>query len=146
MTIFKSTNQEASMHADTTIVSAGTEIKGTVKSKGSLHIEGMLSGPIYCDDVITIGKTGTIQGDVQAKGLIVIGCFTGMADCDEIRILASGKVSGRIICHMLAAEKGCIFDGESRHREPKEKAGSVPKAQHLQHKVDDESIKVKAVA
>lgn len=112
MAIFTHSNGKAVEHANTTIIAAGTRIKGEIESKCKIHVDGEFSGPIHCDSMISIGRSGFVEGDLRAKELVVTGYFSGMAICEKIHILAGGKITGRITSNMLEIERGCIFHGQ----------------------------------
>lgn len=77
-------------------------------------MDGEFSGIIQSTNVISIGKSGVVEGEVTAHKLMVTGQFRGNADCNEIEILAGGKVTGQISTSVLVIERGSTFDGESR--------------------------------
>ncbi len=79
-----------------------------------MYVDGEFSGPIDSTSIITVGKSGYIEGDAAAEKLIVTGGFSGTADCREVRILAGGRVAGSITCETLIIEKGGIFNGQNR--------------------------------
>ncbi|MBF0626521.1 MAG: polymer-forming cytoskeletal protein [Magnetococcales bacterium] len=83
-----------------------------------LHIDGAVVGKIVSNNLISIGKSGVLEGEVRARKLVVTGRFQGEADCDEIEILAGGRVSGEIRSKVLVIERGSHFEGNSSLREP----------------------------
>lgn len=114
MVIFTKSGQSSANSSNTTIIAAGTKIRGELQVEGSMYVDGEFSGPIDSTSIITVGKNGYIEGDVAAEKLIVTGGFSGTADCGEIRILAGGRVAGRITCKILMIERGGIFNGQNR--------------------------------
>lgn len=114
MGIFTKSGQSSANSSNTTIIAAGTKIRGELQVGGRMHVDGEFSGPIDSTGIITVGKNGYIEGDVAAEKLIITGGFSGTADCGEIRILAGGRVAGRITCKILMIERGGIFNGQNR--------------------------------
>jgi cytoskeletal protein CcmA (bactofilin family) len=114
MGIFTKSDKSSTNSSNTTIIAAGTKIRGELQVEGSMHVDGEFSGPIDSTGIITVGKNGYIEGDVAAEKLIIAGGFSGTADCGEIRILAGGRVVGRITCKTLMIERGGIFNGQNR--------------------------------
>lgn len=114
MGIFTKSDKLSTNPSNTTIIAAGTKIRGELQVEGSMYVDGEFSGPINSTSIITVGKNGYIEGDVAAEKLIVTGGFSGTADCMEIRILAGGRVAGQTICKTLIIERGGIFNGQNR--------------------------------
>lgn len=114
MGIFTKSGQSSVNSSNTTIIAAGTKIRGELQVGGRMYVDGEFSGPIDSTSIITVGKSGYIEGDVAAEKLIITGGFSGTADCGEIRILAGGRVVGRITCKTLMIERGGIFNGQNR--------------------------------
>ncbi len=114
MGIFTKSDKSSTNPSNTTIIAAGTKIRGELQVEGSMHVDGEFSGPIDATSIITVGKSGYIEGDAAAEKLIVTGGFSGTADCREVRILAGGRVAGSITCETLIIEKGGIFNGQNR--------------------------------
>ncbi|OSM05136.1 bactofilin family protein [Magnetofaba australis] len=77
-------------------------------------MDGEFKGSIESDSLITIGKPGVVEGEINAQKLIVTGRFHGVANCEEIEILSSGQVSGEIYSKVLVIERGSLFEGKSR--------------------------------
>jgi len=118
MGIFTKSDKSSTNPSNTTIISAGTKIRGELQVGCRMYVDGEFSGPIDSTSIITVGKNGYIKGDVAAEKLIITGSFSGTADCGEIRILAGGRVVGRITCKTLMIERGGIFNGQNRIKTP----------------------------
>ena len=114
MGIFTKSDKSSTNPSNTTIIAAGTKIRGELQVECRMYVDGEFSGPIDSTSIITVGKGGYIEGDVAAEKLIINGGFSGTADCGEIRILAGGRVVGRITCKTLMIERGGIFNGQNR--------------------------------
>jgi len=123
MGIFNKYRQPASSHANTTIIAAGTKIKGEFQSDSIVQVDGKLLGNINSKSLILIGETGLIEGEIVSKKVIIAGRLLGSAYCDEIEIKAGGKVIGQITSNVLMIERGSFFEGESK---PKESAVRSP--------------------
>jgi len=117
MAIFGKSNKSAIDPFNTTIISGSTKIRGQIQGECRVHMDGKFSGPIDSKSIISVGKSGLIEGDVTAKKLIVTGRFLGTADCEEIQILAGGEIIGQITCKILVIERGGFFQGQNKHKE-----------------------------
>lgn len=89
-----------------TIVTACTEITGDLKGSDTIHVDGTLHGNIVVDNMIVIGMSGIVNGNIKAQKVMVSGNVKGSITCDDLEIMQSGKVS-----HKIDADK-IILDGE----------------------------------
>lgn len=114
MAIFNKSDQSKTDGAAATIIAGGTRIEGNLKGEGRVHVDGEFSGCIISKGIISVGKTGSIEGEVFSKKLIVTGKFMGEADCEEVEIVAGGKLVGQVKSNILMIEKGSFFEGENK--------------------------------
>jgi cytoskeletal protein CcmA (bactofilin family) len=94
-----------------TIIGPESHFQGTIRSKGSVRVDGRVEGGLS-GDVVIIGEGGEIQGDVTARNVIIGGKVTG-------NIMASGslemqsrcQVFGDIRTSQLNIAEGAVFEG-----------------------------------
>ena len=117
-----------------TVIAQGTCIIGGISTKGTVHIDGKFEGVILEADVISIGPTGEVIGDIKANNLIVNGLFDGKIDCNLVQILANGKVIGDMQYNELIIETNGKFEGrgirkdsdlKSRYHEVEQKINNI---------------------
>lgn len=117
-----------------TVIAQGTCIIGGITTEGSVHIDGKFEGVILEADMISIGKTGEVIGDIKANNLIVSGLLDGKIDCNEVQILPEGKVIGNMKYNELIIEENGKFEGqgirkgstlESRYDEVENKINNI---------------------
>ena len=123
MGIFNKHMPSASSQNSTTIIAAGTKIKGEFQGDSIVQVDGKLLGNINSKSLIVIGESGLIEGKIVSKKVIISGRLLGIAYCDEIEIKAGGKVIGQITSDVLIIERGSFFEGESK---PKQSAVRFP--------------------
>lgn len=75
------------------IITACTKVEGNVIGGDTIHIDGNVKGNITVSNTIVIGKTGLVEGNVEAKHVIINGELKGSVKCDKLEVLDSGKVS-----------------------------------------------------
>jgi len=126
MAIFRKSDKSAANSANTTVIATDTKITGKIQVESKVHVDGEFSGTINAKSVISVGKNGLIEGEIVAQKLVVTGCFLGTAHCEEIEILASGKVVGQITSNVLVIERGGFFEGESKPKESVKERSSRP--------------------
>ena len=112
MSIFSKPNKLSGGGA--TIIAKGTKVRGEMDLECTLHIDGVFDGIIHSKSMVTIGKSGVVNGEIYANKVIVNGAFSGMVDSEFIEILAEGKVTGKVVAKEFMIEKRGVFEGESR--------------------------------
>ncbi len=117
MAIFDNNGKKAITDTGVTLVAKNTRIEGKIDLECNLHIDGEIDGEIISNSIITIGKSGFVEGSISAPKVIVNGEFSGTIDADSIEILSNGKVSGKISSKELVIERNGFFDGESHSKE-----------------------------
>jgi cytoskeletal protein CcmA (bactofilin family) len=100
----------------TTIIAKGTKLTGKLDIECKLHIDGEIEGSIHSANVVTVGSSGVLKGEVFAERLVVSGQMDGNADCNHIEVLAGGHVVGDIISTNLVIESQGVFEGYSKIR------------------------------
>ena len=111
MGFFSKSDKQSEVKTGATIIAQGTYIIGGISTDGTVHIDGKFEGVILEADIISIGKTGEVIGDIKANNLIVSGLFDGKIDCNEVQILSTGKVIGEIKYNNLIIEPDGKFEG-----------------------------------
>jgi cytoskeletal protein CcmA (bactofilin family) len=103
-----------------TIVGKDAFIKGEVKVKGSVRIDGQIEGLIDSSDTVIVGKTGRVSGEVRAKSAIVAGDVSGDLLLSSLGILETGsRLRGDIVCQGLVINEGVFFEGRCQRRDGK---------------------------
>lgn len=94
------------------LIGGNTTIKGDIASSSNIRIEGKITGNIKCSDVVNIGKTGEVDGDVESKNIVVGGTVKGSLTASEkITLEKTAKVSGNISAKKLIIYEEAIFEG-----------------------------------
>lgn len=88
-------------------------VNGDVTGREDLVIEGRVEGNITLEEnVLTVGKEGTVNATVNARAIYVEGNVEGDLRSDEqVVIRAAGNVRGNIVAPRVTLEDGCKFKG-----------------------------------
>lgn len=114
MAIFANNDKSTSGNSgNTSIIAQGTKIKGDVYSECNLHIDGVLEGNVVAKTNVAIGKSGNVNGSIEAEHLVISGKLMGNCTCNVVEILPQGRIDGSIIAKELIIEKGGEFVGQS---------------------------------
>ena len=133
MGVFNKSNKGSTPNG-ATVIAQGTCIIGGISTKGTVNIDGKFEGVILEADVIAIGLTGEVIGDIKANNLIVNGLFDGKIDCNIVQILENGKVIGDMQYNELIIEPNGKFEGrgirkdsnlKSRYNEVEQKINNI---------------------
>ena len=111
--MFNKKNQETkSIGKIETIVGPDSEVKGTIFSKGSIRVDGIIDGGIIQADAVIVGETGVINGNVNAQMVVIGGKISGnVASSSAVEILENGELKGDIKSPQISIREGALFDG-----------------------------------
>lgn len=97
-----------------TVISSEVEITGTIKSSGSVRIDGKLDGELHCSGDAVIGKSAQIKGNLNVNSVSIEGTLEGnVVAKDRIAMKSSARVNGDIKAKRLSVEDGVTFIGRS---------------------------------
>ncbi len=86
------------------IITSCTTVHGDFKGCDTIHIDGHVIGNIIVTNTIIIGKSGVVEGNIEAKHVIINGVLKGSVKCEKLEVLASAKVSKYIEAKELILE------------------------------------------
>ena|SRR5919198_742633 len=96
------------------VISNEVEITGTIRSSGSLQIDGKLEGELHCGGDAVIGKSANIKGNLAVSSATIEGTIHGNITAkDRIEMKSSARVTGDIKAKRLSVEDGVTFIGRS---------------------------------
>ncbi len=83
---------EAFVGTSTSLIGAGTTMKGDITSNGDLRIDGTLVGNIHCSANVVIGANGSVQGDINGQQAYIMGKVTGTITVKDLLQLKGGSL------------------------------------------------------
>lgn len=88
-------------------------IKGEVSGSESLYIDGRIEGKISLpENRVTIGRNGSVQADITAREVVIMGKVNGNIECsDRVDIRSEGAVTGDVSTQRISVEDGAILKG-----------------------------------
>jgi cytoskeletal protein CcmA (bactofilin family) len=102
-----------------TVIAQGTTIIGELRSKGTIRVEGNISGRIQCDDTITVQETGRVKADLVASQIIISGEVEGNVYAhDRLEVQANAKLIGDITAPRVGIAEGVLFEGKCTMKPP----------------------------
>ena len=110
-----------------TILGKGSVFEGRLSVQHTLRVDGKFTGDITTTDTLIVGKEGWVDGNVEAKMLIVGGKLSGAAVIKEKIILESkSEFHGEIKTSKLVIDEGAIFDGRCSMKHSGEPPATKP--------------------
>jgi len=98
-----------------TIVGRSTELKGTLKDKESVRLDGKFEGEIEIEGDLFIGEEAVIRANIKAKSVSIAGKVFGDINCEEkVELLSSGSLEGKVRASDLTIAEGAFFNGECK--------------------------------
>lgn len=95
-------------------LSADVEIKGTVTFETDLVSHGKIDGEILSSGTLTIGATGTVNGNIQAESVTIHGKVDGNVTVEErCELKGQARLHGDLDAPRLVMEEGATFIGKS---------------------------------
>lgn len=76
-----------------TIITSCMKVTGNFNGSDTIHIDGHVIGNITVSNTLVIGKSGMIEGDIEAKHVIINGELKGTVKCENMEVMETGKVS-----------------------------------------------------
>ena len=88
-----------------TIITSCMKVTGNLDGSDTIHIDGNVVGNITVSNTLVIGKSGVVEGNVQAKNVIINGELKGTIKCENLEVMQTGTVCKSIEANHL------ILDG-----------------------------------
>lgn len=93
-------------------ISLGTEIKGDIVCGGDLRIDGTVVGNVQVKGKMVIGNSGRVEGEVTCRNGDISGRMKGKIDVQELLSLkATSTMEGEMATKRLSIEPGSVFCG-----------------------------------
>ena len=103
-----------------TIVGKDSLFTGTMEVKGTLRIDGRVKGKIISDETVSVGPTGEVEADIDARTVVVAGSVVGnIRTGDKLEMQAKAKVLGDVTTKSIVIEQGAIFHGSCQMKDVK---------------------------
>jgi len=109
----------------TTLISAGTTLKGDISSNSDLRIDGTIIGNISSNAKIVIGASGIIEGDITGNQADIVGKVSGnIKTKDLLQLRGECVVNGNVYAGKLQVEPTATFNGQCHMGNVVEMGGS----------------------
>ena len=97
----------------TTLIGAGTTLKGDVSSSSDLRIDGTIIGNVHSNSKVIIGANGSVEGDISGNQADIICKVTGNIKVkDLLQLRGDSIVNGNLFAGKLQVEPSATFNGQ----------------------------------
>ena len=94
-----------------TIISKGIRLTGSLQGKDNIIMLGELKGNVELSGILLLGRSGKINGEINAKNVIIEGEVEGNITASEkVEIHEGGKYKGDIFTPLLAVSEKTSFE------------------------------------
>ena len=109
-----------------TLITRDTKITGDIQFKGVLYIDGHIVGNVKADELemslLTIGKHGVIEGQVEVPHVVILGKVNGDVHATEhVELESSAHIEGDVYYKLIEMAMGSEVNGKMVHRDDKPK-------------------------
>jgi cytoskeletal protein CcmA (bactofilin family) len=107
---------DRAMAAISTLIAAGTTIRGDVHFSGGLHLEGVVEGSISAegdDAVLTLSDKGRVNGEVRVSNAVVNGTVNGdIFAAERLELAGNARITGNVHYKVLEMAAGAQINGK----------------------------------
>ncbi|PWK45400.1 bactofilin family protein [Pleionea mediterranea] len=127
-----------------TLITRDTKITGDIQFKGVLYIDGHIVGNVKADELemslLTIGKHGVIEGQVEVPHVVILGKVNGDVHASEhVELESSAHIEGDVYYKLIEMAMGSEVNGKMVHRDDKPKLLNHQKEAAADKSVTDKS-------
>ena len=106
-------NEKTNGGNGTTLIGAGTTLKGDISSNSDLRIDGTIIGNVNSTAKIVIGASGNVEGDISGNQADIVGRVSGnIKTKDLLQLRGDCVVNGNVTAGKLQIEPTAVFNGQ----------------------------------
>lgn len=111
-------------------VCGGIKIHGEISGNTDLFIDGEVQGKLsFVHASVTVGPQGRVQGDIDAREILVEGVVQGtLRAAERVRLGGASRVKGNLTSPRIAIEDGARLSGKVETARPGEKSEAREKS------------------
>jgi cytoskeletal protein CcmA (bactofilin family) len=99
----------------TGVLEASVEFKGNLVYGGCFHVNGSVQGKITTPDMLVVGETGRVTGEIKAGVVIIYGRVEATIEAKHrVEIRKPAVFKGEMSTPSLKVEEGVIFEGTNK--------------------------------
>ena len=93
-------------------VGENVEFEGTINYKGTVRIDGRLTGEIHTEGTLIVGQSAVVAAKVEAGTVVCQGKLVGdIVARENIQLMSPAVLDGSVKTPSLSMEEGVLFNG-----------------------------------
>jgi cytoskeletal protein CcmA (bactofilin family) len=101
------------------LVSERTSFEGTLRCEGSVRVLGTIQGEVQSKGTIIVEERAHVTARLSAANVTIAGQVDGQVYCEgRVEIRPTGRVTGEISAGALVVHEGAFFEGSSKMLTP----------------------------
>ena len=98
--------------ANTATIGPSMNIKGEIRSREELMVDGEVEGLLESQSLLTVGHNGKVRANIKAREVVIFGSVRGDVEVTEkIAIREQGSLIGNIKSAGISIDDGAYFKG-----------------------------------
>lgn len=107
----------------TAIIGASMHIKGDIRTREELLVDGEVEGSMESQSLLTVGPNGKVRANIKAREVAIYGSVRGNVEVSEkLSIREQGSLIGDIKSAGISIDDGAYFKGSIDITRPEPKA------------------------
>ncbi len=99
----------------TGVLEKAAQFDGTLAYSGCFHINGIVNGKIITPDMLVIGETGKVNGEIKAGVVIIYGKVEAIIEAKyRVEFKKPAIFRGEMSTPSLKVEEGVLFEGTNK--------------------------------
>lgn len=93
-------------------LTAGSKIIGTIVTDTDIRIDGTVEGDLQCAGKVVIGEKGSLKGTIVCRNAEILGHIEGKITVSEtLALRATANLKGEATTQVLIVEPNAVFNG-----------------------------------
>ncbi len=93
-----------------TMIGEDTIITGTIRTEGTIWIDGRVEGDVCTEGLLMIGENAVVVGNVYAASVVSRGMIIGdIVASEEVQLLQSATLNGTVRTPVFLADEGALL-------------------------------------
>jgi cytoskeletal protein CcmA (bactofilin family) len=96
-----------------TIIGPNTHVRGDLETGGFTRVDGSVQGNVNAKGRVVVGERARMKSNISGTALTIGGVVYGNVIASErLEILSTALVLGDIITRRISADEGCLIHGK----------------------------------
>jgi cytoskeletal protein CcmA (bactofilin family) len=109
------------------VIGPSMTIKGEIRAREELMVDGEVEGSIESQSQITVGVNGKVKSNIRAREVVIFGSVRGNVEvAEKIAIRDQGSLVGDIKAAGISIDDGAYFKGSIDISRPEPKVTTKP--------------------